>query len=204
MACDRSPHRGLVTVAALIALMLSSCGSGGTAARPPPVEPTPTSPSSSTPTIAPKTTPVAPSTIAVLPTTSPSTIPATTQPPAGPAQVITGGDPKRRIVALTFDAGSDTGNTARIVDLLAAAHIQATFGITGQWARANPDLLRRIVADGHQVVNHTFDHRSFTGTSTGTTPLTRTERLAELSQAEALIHREHGGGHERLDAASLR
>ncbi len=97
-------------------------------------------------------------------------------------------------VALTFDAGSDVGNTARILDVLAVDHIHATFGITGLWAKANPTLLRRIVAEGHQVINHTFDHRSFTGASTGTVPLTQAQRLLELNQADAVIRELTGHG----------
>ena len=133
---------------------------------------------------------------ATVPPTAASTIPATSSAPTAPpttqvhpaaALVVTRGDPARRLVALTFDAGSDAGNTTRILDLLAADHIHATFGITGQWAQANPGLLRRIAADGHQIVNHTFDHRSFTGASTATAPLTRPQRLAELAQAETTI-----------------
>ena len=46
--------------------------------------------------------------------------------------------------------------------------IRATFGMTGKWAQANPDLVRRMAADGDQLMNHTWDHRSFTGLSTRT------------------------------------
>jgi peptidoglycan-N-acetylglucosamine deacetylase len=50
-----------------------------------------------------------------------------------------------------------------------------------------PDVARRIAAEGHLVINHTDDHRSFTGVSTGTVPLTTAERRAELDAAEAAI-----------------
>jgi peptidoglycan/xylan/chitin deacetylase (PgdA/CDA1 family) len=97
-------------------------------------------------------------------------------------------------VALTFDAGSDAGNTARILDLLADDHIPATFGVTGAWAQANPGLLLRIVRSGHQIVNHTFDHRSFTGVSTGSPPLTSGQRIDELNRAETAIQAIAGTG----------
>ncbi|MGB8650378.1 MAG: polysaccharide deacetylase family protein [Mycobacteriales bacterium] len=101
--------------------------------------------------------------------------------------VITRGLTARRVVALTFDAGSDVGHTREILDLLRAKGIRATFGLTGAWVRANPALARRIVSAGHLVVNHTDRHRSFTGRSTGTAPLTRAERLRALSAAESSI-----------------
>ena len=59
-------------------------------------------------------------------------------------------------VALTVDAGADRGYAADIRDILEQEHVLASFGITGLWARANPDLVRRIAADGHLVFNHTY------------------------------------------------
>jgi peptidoglycan/xylan/chitin deacetylase (PgdA/CDA1 family) len=90
-------------------------------------------------------------------------------------------------VALTFDAGADRGNAARIIDLLNAEGIHATFGVTGQWAAANADLIRRMTAEGHQIVNHTWDHRSFTGVSTRTGSLSAAQRVQELDRTDALI-----------------
>ena len=125
------------------------------------------------------TTPVPPP-----PTSTPARPPATTA--SGPAVVITKGPSDRKIVALTFDAGSDAGHTAQILDILAADHIHATFGITGVWAQANHALLRRIAA-GHQIVNHSWNHQSFTGVSTNTQPLTAAEIGQELGRAEDVI-----------------
>src|SRR5207302_1688854 len=68
-------------------------------------------------------------------------------------------------VALTFDAGADRGYAEDILNILQDEHIVAGFGVTGQWAHANPDLVRRMAADGHLVFNHTLDLRSFTGVS---------------------------------------
>jgi peptidoglycan/xylan/chitin deacetylase (PgdA/CDA1 family) len=90
-------------------------------------------------------------------------------------------------VALTFDAGADRGYTEDILDLLHAERITASFGITGQWAKANPDLVRRIAADGHLVINHSLDHQSFTGTSDRRGGLSPARRRAELEAADAII-----------------
>ncbi|MDQ3855086.1 MAG: polysaccharide deacetylase family protein [Chloroflexota bacterium] len=93
------------------------------------------------------------------------------------------------MVALTFDAGADAGYTAQILDTLSAHHVRATFGITGKWAEANPELLQRIVREGHQVINHTYSHRSLTGYSTGEPPLSYGERADELWKTHSIILR---------------
>jgi peptidoglycan/xylan/chitin deacetylase (PgdA/CDA1 family) len=93
----------------------------------------------------------------------------------------------RPLIALTFDAGADRGFAPQILDTLAAGEVRASFGLTGQWARANPDLVRRIAADGHQVINHTDSHRSFTGLSDRRGGLSADERIAELDRADASI-----------------
>ncbi len=90
-------------------------------------------------------------------------------------------------MALTFDAGADRGYAEDILDELQAEHIRASFGITGQWAKANPDLVRRMAADGHLVFNHTLDHQSFTGVSDQRGGLSASARRAELEQADAII-----------------
>lgn len=79
------------------------------------------------------------------------------------------------------------GATARILDVLAANRIRATFSITGDWARANPALLVRIVRAGHQLMNHTDTHRSFTGRSTNTAALSTGQRHSEILGAEEAV-----------------
>jgi peptidoglycan-N-acetylglucosamine deacetylase len=114
--------------------------------------------------------------------------------PGGRATVEPTGTPGGRAssaaagtVALTFDAGADRGYAEDILDLLQAEHVVAGFGMTGQWARANPDLVRRMAADGHLVFNHTLDHRSFTGVSDQLGGLSPARRRAELEDADAII-----------------
>jgi peptidoglycan/xylan/chitin deacetylase (PgdA/CDA1 family) len=90
-------------------------------------------------------------------------------------------------VVLTFDAGADRGYAEDILDILQEQRVPASFGITGLWARANPDLVRRMAADGHMVFNHTLDHRSFTGVSDRLGGLSAARRRAELDDADAII-----------------
>jgi peptidoglycan-N-acetylglucosamine deacetylase len=61
-------------------------------------------------------------------------------------------------VALTFDDGPDPVQTPRILDLLAASGVKATFCLVGFRARDYPDLVRRIAAEGHTLCNHSWQH----------------------------------------------
>jgi peptidoglycan-N-acetylglucosamine deacetylase len=123
------------------------------------------------------------------PTTSPVTTTTTTVVPSGPARRISKGTNGRPVVALTFDAGSDVGFTDDILDRLRQAGIRASFGITGRWAERYPDQFRRIVDEGHHLVNHTYDHSSMTGRSTGKLPLSRAARAEQVRKAEEVFLR---------------
>lgn len=67
-------------------------------------------------------------------------------------------------VALTFDDGPTAGPTERVLDLLASVNIKAAFFVIGQNVERQPELLRRIDADGHLIGNHTFDHSRWCST----------------------------------------
>jgi peptidoglycan/xylan/chitin deacetylase (PgdA/CDA1 family) len=63
-----------------------------------------------------------------------------------------------RAVAFTFDDGPDPTYTAQILDALREHDAKATFFVVGKAAEAHPELVRRIVADGHLVASHTYSH----------------------------------------------
>jgi len=111
----------------------------------------------------------------------------TSTPLVGYAQVIRKGDPSQKTVFLTFDAGADAGFTAQILDTLKANDIVAGFSVTGRWAEQNPELLRRIAQEGHTLINHSYDHSSFTGLSTSKPPLTQAERWEQLDKTESVV-----------------
>ncbi|MFN7979030.1 MAG: polysaccharide deacetylase family protein [Vicinamibacterales bacterium] len=67
-------------------------------------------------------------------------------------------DGARDAVALTFDDGPDPDVTPRVLALLAAAGMRASFFCIGQRAERHPDVVRAIRAAGHGVENHTFHH----------------------------------------------
>ncbi len=61
-------------------------------------------------------------------------------------------------VALTFDDGPSAKFTPQILDILRHYNVKATFFIVGSEAKERPALVRRIVAEGHEIGNHTWDH----------------------------------------------
>jgi peptidoglycan/xylan/chitin deacetylase (PgdA/CDA1 family) len=61
-------------------------------------------------------------------------------------------------IALTFDDGPDPTWTPQVLSLLRRYHVKATFCLIGRSARQFPQLVRAIVADGHTLCNHTWDH----------------------------------------------
>ena len=65
-------------------------------------------------------------------------------------------------VAMTFDDGPDPVNTPRLLDILAARGVKATFYVIGEPVTVHPDVVRRTLAEGHEVGNHTWSHRSLT------------------------------------------
>jgi peptidoglycan/xylan/chitin deacetylase (PgdA/CDA1 family) len=65
-------------------------------------------------------------------------------------------------VALTLDAGASAAPVPRMLETLREHNVKITFFLTGKWIAENPDLARQIVADGHEIANHTFNHPDLT------------------------------------------
>lgn len=76
-------------------------------------------------------------------------------------------------VALTFDDGPDPRYTPAILDILAEHDARATFFVIGEHAEQHPEIIARMVADGHEVAHHTYTHA-------------RVERLAPAAVAEEM------------------
>ena len=74
--------------------------------------------------------------------------------------------PQDKVIYLTFDAGFENGNTAAILDALKKHNAQATFFLVGNYLQTSPDLVKRMVAEGHNVGNHTFHHPDMSKLST--------------------------------------
>jgi peptidoglycan-N-acetylglucosamine deacetylase len=93
---------------------------------------------------------------------SPSTTPRQEAPPAAKIEFIKSGSPEGNRIALTFDDGPTPGVTERILDALEQRQLHATFFMIGQKISATPDLARRVLAEGHEIGNHTFTHPKLT------------------------------------------
>ncbi len=65
---------------------------------------------------------------------------------------------EEKVIYLTFDAGFENGNTAPILDALKKHNAKATFFLVGNYIRTSPDLVKRMIAEGHTVGNHTENH----------------------------------------------
>jgi cellulose synthase/poly-beta-1,6-N-acetylglucosamine synthase-like glycosyltransferase/peptidoglycan/xylan/chitin deacetylase (PgdA/CDA1 family) len=91
-------------------------------------------------------------------------------------------------VALTFDDGPDPQWTPKILSILEAEHVPATFFIIGSNAEANPGLVQRMVADGDEVGNHTYTHPNLADTSREGVrlELNATQRLFEALTGRSL------------------
>lgn len=61
-------------------------------------------------------------------------------------------------IALTFDDGPNPETTPKLLKILDARGIKATFFVVGTRAAENPELLRRMAADGHEIGNHSWNH----------------------------------------------
>jgi len=83
------------------------------------------------------------------------------------------------LVAVTFDDGPTPEFTPRILDALAAAGATATFNVMGYNAVEHPDLLRQVVAAGHEIGNHTWTHLD----QSQLTPTQTREEIVRCAQA---------------------
>ncbi len=105
---------------------------------------------------------------------------AATVPPTAPPLVLRG-NPDRPMVALTLDAGAGSAPTPAILQAFRERGLRTTFFVTGEWMQKNPALTRQIVADGHELANHSLTHPDFTTLSPARQryELRQTERIAQ-------------------------
>lgn len=82
-----------------------------------------------------------------------------------------------KVVALTFDDGPDPLFTGHILDVLKEKEVKATFFVLGQNVKDNPDLLKRIHQEGHEVANHGYSHS-----------YTSSQFIRELVRTDELIY----------------
>lgn len=95
-----------------------------------------------------------------------------------------------KLAALTFDDGPYPDYTPRILDILKKLDVKVTFFMVGQRMEKNPDIVRRVVAEGHAIGNHTYTHPR------DMEKLSSSQVIRELEKCEELIeqytwHRTH-------------
>lgn len=67
-------------------------------------------------------------------------------------------DTEEKVIYLTFDCGYENGNTEAILDALKKHEVSATFFVVGHYLESAPELVKRMVEEGHTVGNHTYHH----------------------------------------------
>lgn len=86
----------------------------------------------------------------------------------------------RKIVALTFDDGPGNNSTQRILDSLEKHDVKATFFVLGSKIEQNPDMLKQIHDEGHEIGNHSYNHPDLT-------KLTHEEMMSQITNTNQLI-----------------
>ncbi|WP_088008243.1 polysaccharide deacetylase family protein [Indiicoccus explosivorum] len=99
---------------------------------------------------------------------------------AASSQFITKGSTSSKVVALTFDDGSDGTNIGKLLQILSDHNVRATFFLTGSGAMDHPQSIRNIASKGHQLGNHSYSHPDFT-------KLTASQIKSELDRTESVI-----------------
>ncbi len=72
--------------------------------------------------------------------------------------IVSKGPKEEKILALSFDDGPHPKYTAEILDILKQYNIKATFFVLGMHAELYPDIIKRQVAEGHEIGNHSYSH----------------------------------------------
>ncbi|MGW6706568.1 polysaccharide deacetylase family protein [Streptomyces sp. NPDC054956] len=115
------------------------------------------------------------------------------QTPANPGRQVpdgiahaseSGGD----AVNITIDDGPDPKWTPKVLEVLAKYDVKATFCMIGPQAKANPDLVKKVVAGGHRLCDHTMDH------NTGMDKKPFEYQRQQILDAKKLIEDAAGGG----------
>jgi peptidoglycan/xylan/chitin deacetylase (PgdA/CDA1 family) len=141
-----------------VLLTLAACQSVHTQTEPEVISATPeTTPLtlSLNPTLSPSPPPT-------LSSPSPSPSPSPTPTPKPERDAYNSVETSRRVVAMTFDDGPSPKLTPKLLDLLKERGIKATFYVVGTNATKYPEILQRMIAEGHEIGNHTWNHPTLT------------------------------------------
>ena len=123
-----------------------------------------------------------------VPSTAPSGNPMV-WPGMGEALNLTRGPKGRKRLVLTFDGGSSAEVASEVLDLLRARGVHTTLFLTGAFIQRFPALVKRMVAEGHEIGNHTMDHPHFAPGMKRDPKWTREKIQRELLDADNALMR---------------
>ena len=178
-----SARTGVLLAAAIWAAFLVGCArseeqnSPVTPAGPAPASASSTPSPTSTSTSSPFPTPAPSATPTVLPL-SPTPLTRLSVPVS--AEEVTRGDPSLPWLSLVFNAGAGYKPAPAILDVLRGKGVRTTFFLMGWWAEKQPELVRQIAGEGHEVASHGQEVFDLTQVSDA-------EVIADLEQADAVI-----------------
>ncbi|MEU2700539.1 polysaccharide deacetylase family protein [Micromonospora aurantiaca (nom. illeg.)] len=177
--------RALSALALGLVLLVTGCGEAGKSPEKAAAPPSASASPSPTPVTKPSPTPTTPA--------KPKLRPLPKKLPAGLHRASGSNG-----VALTFDDGPDPRYTPQILAQLRAAHVKATFCVVGKQAKRYPELVARIVREGHQLCNHSWHHDVNLGRRSAAeirSDLERTNEAIHAAAPKALItwFRQPGG-----------
>ena len=106
---------------------------------------------------------------------------------AAPTRFVSSGSRERPQVALTFHVSGERALALRMLDLLREGKVAITAFMVGNWLHDNQDLAARFLADGHELANHTYNHRTFPS-------LDRPTMTSEVELCRDVLQRLTGSG----------
>ena len=92
------------------------------------------------------------------------------------------GSSNKKVIWLTMDQGYENGYTSKILDVLKEKNCKVVFYITGSYAQKNPDLIKRMINEGHVIGNHSWSHPSG-----GMPSLSIEEQMADITKLHEYV-----------------
>ena len=132
---------------------------------------------------------------------TPQELPAQT----GERTYLTAVNVEEPVVAMTFDDGPSAVLTPRLLDILKQRNIKATFFVLGQLVQEHPEIVARAVAEGHEIANHSWDHKALNKLGEGGLQHELADTSAEITKATGkpvtLMRPPYGATNPRLNRA---
>jgi peptidoglycan-N-acetylglucosamine deacetylase len=109
------------------------------------------------------------------------------------------------VIAMTFDDGPSAALTPRLLDILKQRNIRVTFFVLGQLVQEHPEIVQRAVAEGHEIANHSWDHKALNKLAEGGLRHELSDTSAEITKATGkpvtLMRPPYGATNPRLNRA---